>query len=173
MQRSGLCSEAGLQSWGVLIEGRGKGKLKLSSFCPSQLGTDLKATVPCPSGLHTQGEQGCRVSAPSQAQPAQNATGPVKWEIIPIHSKQDIEHLIITQLKHLLKIEKNYLDNYSLEYPAIQSPGWYKNWCWPLAYEYNLELIVKCARPRKMGNSARIRSSCYLISRAYCCWQQE
>lgn len=110
-------------------------------------------------------------SLSSKPSTANNA--PVKWEIIPIHPEQDVEHLIITQLKHLLKIENNYLDNYSLEYPAIQSPGWYKNWCWPFAYEYNLELIVKCARPCKMGNSARIRSSHYLISRDHCCWQHE
>lgn len=172
-----ICPAHGL-IWGVLNKGREKWRLRSASFCISaQLGTDLKATVTCPAGLHSWGEVGkqyLRASAPSQTQLANNATGPARCEIVPIHSEQDTEHLIITQLKHLLKIQKNYLDNYSLEYPAIQSLGWYKNWCWPLAYEYNLELIVKCARPcKKMGNSARIRSIYYLISRDHCCWQRE
>lgn len=69
------------------------------------------------------GKQRLRDSALSQTQHANDTTGPLRREIVPFYSEQNIELLIITQLKHLLKIQKNYLDNYSLEYPVIQSLG--------------------------------------------------
>lgn len=64
-----------------------------------------------------------RTAEGTQTHYTNNITGPVRCEAVPVHSMLDAEPLIITQLKHLLNTQKNYLDNDSLEYPEILSPA--------------------------------------------------
>lgn len=118
-----------LQSWCVQNDGRGKGRLTLASFYIStQLCTDLKATVTCPTGLHDHGWTGqMRASASSQTQNANNATYPVRCEMLPAHPEQDTGHLIRAQVKHLVKTQKRVIapeitPNYSKNLKEVFEP---------------------------------------------------
>lgn len=148
----GCTERADLHCWGFLNEWNEKGRLTLAYFCISaQPGTDLKAIVTCSSGLHGHGWAGQMMFenlSSNQKTARQQYLRPCKvWNCS--HSFR-ARHW--TSHNHAVKalIENTKELSWQLLLGVSKALADTKIGL-PLAYEYNLELIVKCVRPCKNG----------------------